>query len=164
LASGTHEKDPEFLIFAVAISVSISSKERATYVHAKVDSGELPLFPMAVRRRDTVPGVACTHPIFVECSARARKVSEESSLGTRNGFVPEGVGLEEEVRHAVVWKMISDFETLETTVGSIVKMSDVLGVKMGPTRILNEYLPAARSRGTFQTIEPEFGMFSVSFR
>lgn len=139
-------------------------KKRLGRVPAKFDGRVLPLFSVAVRKRDTVPGVVGTHSIFVERPARVRKVSEGSSLGTRNGFVPEGVGLVDEERHAVVWKMTSDFETLETTEGSIVNMSDVLGVKIGPTRILNEYLPAMRSRGTLQSNEPEFGMFSVSVR
>lgn len=82
--------------------MSISSKKKQKHLQAKVDGGGVPLFPMAVKKRDTVPGVVGTHPIFVERPARARKLSEESSLGTRNGFVPEGVGLEDEVRQAVV--------------------------------------------------------------
>jgi hypothetical protein len=62
---------------------------------------------------------------------------------------------------AVVCGITSDFDTLDTTDESMVKIFDVLGVRIGPTRMLNEYLPALISSGTSQTYEPEFGMFSA---
>ena len=44
------------------------------------------------------------------------------------------------------------------------KIAEVLRVSIGPTLMPNEYLPAMRSSGTFQTNEPALGMFSVSMR